>query len=252
MPCAPTRCAASILGRALLLAACALALPATGQPVLVLNDTNAPPYTNETRTGFIDVVAAEAFRRAGLGLELVRLPAERALRLANAGRIDGEVVRVAGLEAQYPNLVRVPEPIADVGFAAFSRNPRLRADFEALKARSVGLIRGWKIYERAMAGGEQVTTAGDPQQLFRLLALGRIEVALYERTMGVALAQSLALEDVHRLEPLLAERDVFSYLHRRHAAHVPALADALRAMKRDGFYARVRREILQPYLEPLR
>ena len=69
---------------------------------------------------------------------------------------------------------------------------------------------------------------------------------------AASLALSLALDDVHRLEPLLAERDVFTYLHRRHAAHVPALDGALRAMKRDGFYARARREILQPYQEPAR
>jgi polar amino acid transport system substrate-binding protein len=234
--------------RALLLACLALPLPAAAQTVLVLNDTNAPPYTNEARTGFIDVVAREAFRRAGLGMELVRLPAERALQLADSGKIDGEIVRVGGLETQYTNLLRVPEPIADVGFAAFSRNGKLRADFAALRQHTVGLIRGWKIYERAMEGGAQVVTASDPEQLFRMLALGRIDVALYERTMGVALGMALGIPDAHRLEPVLAKRDVFTYLHKRHAGHVPALAEALRAMKRDGSYARARREILGPYL----
>jgi len=242
----------ALLRCALLLAATALALPAAGQPALVLNDTNAPPYTNDAHTGFIDVVAAEAFRRAGLRVELVRLPAERALLLANSGQIDGEIVRVGGLEAQYGNLLRVPEAIADVGFSAFSRDPTIRADFESFKRRPVGLIRGWKIYEQAMAGSSQVVTAADPAQLFRLLELGRIDVALYERTLGVALAMSLGLSDVHRLEPVLAERDVYTYLNRKHAALVPGLAGALRAMKRDGFYAKARRDILGPYLDPRR
>jgi polar amino acid transport system substrate-binding protein len=242
----------TLLRRALLLAAFALSPPAAGQPVLVLNDTNAPPYTNDARTGFIDVVAAEAFRRAGLRVELVRLPAERALLLANSGQIDGEILRVGGLEAQYGNLLRVPEPIADVGFSAFSRDPMIRADFNSFRRRSVGLIRGWKIYEQAMAGSAQVVTVADPAQLFRLLELGRIDVALYERTLGVALALSLGLSDVHRLEPVLAERDVYTYLHRKHAASVPRVAEALRAMKRDGFYAKARRDILGPYLEPRR
>jgi polar amino acid transport system substrate-binding protein len=250
--CARPQRAGSVVRRSLLLAACALALPAAGQPVLVLNDAGAAPYTNEARTGFVDVIAAEAFHRAGLALELVRLPAERALRLADAGRIDGELMRVGGLEAQYAHLRRVPEPIAEVGFAAFSRDRRMAANFKALKSHSVGLIRGWKIYERAMAGGARIATASDPEQLFRLLALGRIDVALYERSMGVALAMSLALDDVHRLEPVLAVRDVYTYLHRRHAAAVPRLADALRAMRREGFTARARRKILRPYLEPAR
>ena len=220
--------------------------------MLVLNDTNAPPYTNEARTGFIDVVADEAFRRAGLRYELVSLPAERALRLADAGRIDGELVRVGGLEAVYPNLLRVPEPISEVVFSAFSLREDTPADLQALKSRSVGLIRGWKIFEQAMAGSSTVLTTNDPEQLFRLLSLGRIEVALYEGNMGVALAMALGIGGVHRLRPDLARREVYTYLHRRHAAEVPKLAEALRAMKRDGFYARARREVLGPYREPQR
>ena len=233
--------------RALLLAVLALPLAATAQPALVLNDTNAPPYTNEAHTGFIDVVADEAFRRAGLRFELVRLPAERALRLADSGSIDGEIVRVGGLEAIYPNLLRVPEPISEVVFSVFARNREVTADFQALKSRPVGLIRGWKILEQAMAGGASVVTANDADQLFRLLSLGRIEAALYEGNMGVALAMSLDLGEIRRLQPDLARRDVFTYLHQRHAAAVPKLAEALRAIKRDGFYARTQRRILQAY-----
>lgn len=245
----PSRAVASFR-RALALAACVLALPAGAAGVLVLNDTNAPPYTNEARTGFIDVVADEAFRRAGLRYELVNLPAERALRLADAGRIDGEIVRVGGLEAVYPNLLRVPEPISEVVFSAFSLNEGVPADFQALKSRSVGMIRGWKIFEQAMAGSATLVTANDPEQLFRLLTLRRVEVALYEGNMGVALTMALGIPGVHRLRPDLARRDVFTYLHRRHAAEVPRLAEALRAMKRDGFYARAVREVLGPYREP--
>ena len=227
----------------------ALPAAAADDGVLVLNDTNAPPYTNETRTGFIDLVADEAFRRAGLRYELVTLPAERALRLADAGKIDGEIVRVGGLEAVYPNLLRVPEPISEVVFSAFGRTEGARADLEALKSRPVGLIRGWKIFEQAMAGSTTVVTANDPQQLFRLLTLGRVEAALYEGNMGVALAMALSLNGVYRLRPDLARRDVYTYLHRRHAAEVPRLAEALRAMKRDGTYARIQREVLGPYRE---
>ena len=227
-----------------------LALPwahAAERPVLVLNDANEPPYTTPAGDGYLDVIAREAFRRAGVDLKLVKLPAERGLINANAGIEDGDLVRIAGLEKQYPNLIRVPEKLTDWVFVAFSKDRTLPANWMAIRQRAVGHIKGWKIYERAVNGAERVTTVDDPEQLFRLLALDRIEVALYERWLGLALARKLGLKDVRPLSPPLARREMFIYLHKRHAALVPKIAEALRAMKRESFYERTYREKLAPW-----
>ncbi len=215
--------------------------------VLVLNDVNEPPLTTPEHTGFLDVIATEAFRRVGVELRLVKLPAERALLLANDGLQDGDLTRIAGLEGQYPNLVRVPEKLVDWDFAAFSKDASIPANFEAIRRHSVGLIKGWKIYERNMAGAGRVTTVDSPEQLFRLLDRGRIEVALYAHRMGVALIRKQGLRDIRPLEPPLASRAMYIYLNKRHAELAPKLAAALRALKREGFYQRVYREKLMPY-----
>lgn len=236
---------AGFLAMALLLPA----LPAAGSPVLVLNDTNEPPYTTPERNGFLDVIAGEAFRRAGAELRLVKLPPERGLINANEGTEDGDLTRIAGLEKQYPNLVRVPEKLLDWEFSAFSKDSSIAANWPVLQSHSVGHIKGWKIYERALAGAERVTTANDPEQLMRLLELDRVEVVLYERWLGLALLKKQGIQGVQPLAPLLAKREMFIYLNRQHAALVPKLAQALRAMKREGFYQRVYNEKLRPYRE---
>jgi len=236
-----------LAGASLLLALSGTA--AADRPVLVLNDTNEPPFTTADRDGFLDIIAGEAFRRAGVELRLVKLPAERGLINANAGIEDGDLVRIAGLEKQYPNLVRVPEKLVDWEFAAFSKDATIPSNWKAIRERSVGHIKGWKIYEQNLAGAEHVTTADDPEQLFRLLDLNRIDVALYERSFGMALAKQQGLKVVRPLAPPLATREMFIYLHKRHANLTPRLADALRAMKRDGFYQRVYKEKLKSYRE---
>jgi len=215
---------------------------AAEMPVLVLNDTNEPPFTTTDGRGFLDAIAGEAFRRAGVRLRLVKLPAARALLNANDGIEDGDLTRITGLEAQYPNLVRVPEKLIDWEFAAFGRDPALPAHWETLRTHPVGHIRGWKIYEQQLAGAPHVVTAEDPAQLFRQLQLKRIEVALYARWQGLSWIQRQGLTDVHLLEPLLARREMFIYLHKRHAALVPKLAAALRAIKAEGLYDRLYRE----------
>ena len=223
---------------------------AADMPVLVLNDTNEPPYTTADGSGFLDIVAGEAFRRAGVRLKLVKLPAERALINASNGLEDGDLTRIAGLEAQYPNLVRVPEKLIDWNFSAFGKNPALPARWDAIRQRPVAHIRGWKIYERELAGAEQILTAEDSAQLFRLLQLDRVEVVLYERWMGKSLIAQQRMQGLVALKPALAEREMFIYLNKRHAALVPRIAEALRAIKAEGLYDRLYREKVLPLAQP--
>lgn len=212
--------------------------PAAEPLVLTLNDPYEPPYTTPERSGFIDIVATEAFRRAGLELRLTKLPSERALGLANTDIIDGDIARIAGLEKQYSNLVRVPERLSDVKFSAFAKDASIASNLTAIRTRSVGYIRGWKVYEQALAGADDVLTASDTEQLFRLLELGRIEVALHVHAMGLEHVRKHGFKDVRVLVPALYTPEMFIYLHTRHATHVPAIAAALSAMKQDGSYAR--------------
>lgn len=216
-------------------------------PILVLNDTNEAPYTTPAGDGFLDVVAGEAFRRAGLHLRLVKLPAERALINADKGIEDGDLTRIAGLEKVYPNLIRVPEKLLDWNFAAFTRQSNLgAATWADLEPLSIGHIKGWKIYERSLLPGTHITTADDPEQLFAMLDKNRIDVALYERWMGDALVKNMNLRSIRIMEPSLAVREMYIYLNRRHANKVAAIAAALRAIKTEGLYRKICREKLAP------
>lgn len=217
------------------------------ETTLVLNDTNAPPFTTPAGDGFLDIVVGEAFRRAGLHLKLIKLPPERGLVNANAGIEDGDLTRIAGLEKKYPDLVRVPEKLMDWHFVAFARQAQpTEASWTALEPFIVGHIKGWKIYEQNLKPTTHITTADNVEQLFTMLDKNRIDVALYERWLGYALAKKMHIQDLHVVEPPLAIREMFIYLHRRHSDKVPAIAAALRAIKAEGLYAKVCRAKLAP------
>jgi len=241
----------SLLQRRLIGGLLGLALSGVGQaarePVLVLNDPTEAPYTTPARDGFFDLLASEAFRRAGLRLQLVKVPAERALINANAGIEDGDLSRIAGLEAAYPNLIRVPEKLIDMDFVAFARQRHPdEASWATLNPFSVGYIQGWKIFEKNLLPATHVTTAKDPEQLFTLLDKNRIELALYDRWMGIALAKRMLIADARVVEPALAVREMYIYLHKRHAGKIPAITAGLRALKSDGFYKKLCREKFSP------
>ncbi|MEJ2397746.1 MAG: transporter substrate-binding domain-containing protein [Gammaproteobacteria bacterium] len=210
---------------------------------LVLNNPTAAHFTTRDHKGLLDIVAGEAFRRAGLRLKLVKLPAERALINANDGTDDGDLSRIAGIEKVYPNLIRVPEMIFKMDFVAFTQHKLVKhASWRSLRPFSVGYITGWKIFDQNLLPGTEITTAEAPQQLMTMLKLGRIQFALYSRWMGLAILKHMHYKDIQVIEPPLAQRAMYIYLNKRYRHYIPALSKALKAIKREGIYSRVCKE----------
>ena len=220
-------------------------------PTLVLNSASAPPYATEAGDGFLDIIIGEAFRRAGLKLKIVRLSGERGLKNANDGLEDGELARIGGMEKTYPNLIPVPGKVVDYHFVAFTRNANLdNANWDTLAGFSVGLLRGWKIYERSIKPGTQVTVVDTPEQLFSILDKNRIDVALYEQSLGLALVKTMGIRDLQISKPAFFELEMFIYLNKKHADKVPKIASALQDLKAEGFYTRTCLKIFKPLAIP--
>ena len=217
---------------------------ALAKPTLVINRAWSWPISSPDGSGLFDRVVKEAMARVGVDVELQQLSAERSLANANRGLDDGDGPRIEGIDRIYPNLVRVPEQIVEYDFVAFTNqvDPEIRG-FASLEPYHVGIVRGWKILERGLAGAASLTTVRTPRLLMTLLAKQRVQVVVFERTMGVAMAQDIGLDEVRVLEPPLVTRPMFLYLNLEHAALVPKVAAALREMKADGTYDRIVREV---------
>ena len=210
---------------------------------LVLNHASTAPLVNDDKTGLLDIIVGEAFRRSGLELKLIKLPAERGLRNANEGIEDGDLSRISGLEKLYPNLVRVPEKTFDMSFVGFVSKPEVNKSeieidgWRSLKSHSVGFIKGWKIFEKNIPVGTDIVYAHDAEQLFTLLEKGRVDIVLYSRLEGLDIIKRRQLAGVTDLSPPLATRELFIYLHKSRRDLAPCIAKALAALKREGFYA---------------
>ena len=65
-------------------------------------------------------IVKEAYRRIGITALAMYLPSKRAILAADTGNTDGDVIRIEGMEKEYPHLVRVPEPVISVDTYAFT------------------------------------------------------------------------------------------------------------------------------------
>lgn len=206
--------------------------------------------SNRSQTGMLDRIMIEAFRRLDIEARLVFTPTEKSLVDVDAGILDAELNRIEGMEQAYPNLIRVPEPNMTMHFVAFSRRNIEIDGWESIRDLNIGIVKGWKILENNTRDFPSVVLVPTEKELFNMLRKDRLDVALYSKLTGYAVLRDLGYdnEGIRHLEPPLASRDMFLYIHKDHAGLTDDIAAAIRSLKDDGTYERIVEEVVSPYM----
>ena len=229
-----------------------LALPYTG---IGASSNNAEAATirlvaaaNTADTAVSEVILGKAYARLGYRLEVARYPAERALRLADAGRADGDVQRIDGLASHYPNLLQLKPAINYIEGSAFTADRAISIEgWESLRPYRIGFIRGIKFAELNTVGMDR-HPVGDYQALFKMLIKGRFDLGVSPRLNGLYQLKQLGLEGVTPLDPPLARFDLYHYLHRSHAQLAPKLEAVFREMQASGELTAIREAVVSRLL----
>lgn len=203
---------------------------------VVLSTGMIDPWTNTGGSGFHQVLIREVFARMGMEAKVdINLASSRAFALANEGVTDGLAGRVAGIEKDYPNLIRVPERMFVNDFVACSRGAELPATWADLVPHSVAYIIGWQVFDHGLPQVRDLTLVKDSAQLLSLIKADRVEIILHERWQALWQAKFLGVT-LHCQQTPLTRVDMYVYLNRRHADLVERTAAILRQMKADGSY----------------
>lgn len=204
--------------------------------------------SNPEQSGMLDRIMEEVFHRIGLEAEIVFTSTEKSLVDVNAGLLDGELNRVAGMEKEFPHLLQVPEPNMTMHFVAFSKEDFQIDGWESLCNVYIGIVRGWKILEQNTTDFPHRTLVPSETELFTMLHKDRLDVALYSKLTGYAALEEMNYDEIVHLEPPLVSRKMYLYVHERHSDLVPKIAKALRSIKDDGTYERIVADSVTPYI----
>ena len=187
-------------------------------------------------------ILREAYKRIGIQIQIKEFPAERSLLMSNEGQSDGDVNRIKEVEKLYTNLIRVPIVVNTVEWVAFSNNVRFPVEgWESLKPYKIALRRGMKIAEIKTEGMSREVVTTD-EQIFKLLDIGRVDVAVSDLLTGRIELKRLNLESIFKLEPPLTTVELYHYLHKKHENLVAKITESLQTMENEGEIRRIREQ----------
>ena len=212
---------------------------------IFLNTADTAPYSNTGDTGFYDILLKEVFNDLGIDIKINHLLSKRSIQNADNGIDDGEFARIEGLSSEYKNLRLVAEPLVNFYFVAYSRDPDIIiSDWESLSDYDIAFINGWMILQNNVPLNANITKVKDADSLFKMLLNDRVDLILYSRLRGLSKIKKDSLADVFILDPPLAIRGMYLYMHSDHEDLIPDIASGLRAIKESGRYM----EIMEEYL----
>lgn len=192
-------------------------------------------------------ILAAVYKRLGITVQFVDLPAKRSLLESSEGRLDGEVQRILAVQDQYPSLIAVRPSINSIEPTAFVRSGvSLQVDgWKSLAPYPIGIVRGVGSSERGTQGMRAVEAVTTMEQLMQSLAEGRFVVAVNDRFSGLLVIRRLRLEGtVQPVEPPLERIPLYHFLHERHRDLVPKVEQAIRSMQASGDLERVRQQTM--------
>lgn len=192
-----------------------------------------------------EVILREAYGRLGYRLEVTRYPPERAIRLANQGRFDGEVHRIDGLADSYPNLVQLYPSISYIEGGVFTARDDLVIDsWEDIRPYRCGIIRGIKFAERRTKGMDRYIVGGY-NRLFKMLTHERLDLAVSPVINAVYNLKLGGFDNIRPASQALERFELYHYLHRSRSNLVPKIEAELARMYDNGELAVIREKVIR-------
>ena len=168
----------------------------------------------------------EVYRQIGYDTELIIRPAKRSLVEVNSGLSDAELARVTGAETEYPNLVRVREPVLALSFSAIAKSSSKHwlSSWEEIKKHRIVYPRGYRILD-IRTRGMNTMVASNPAAVARMIKGGRADIGI----IVTSDADRFASENtgIVALKPPIETVTLYHYLHVKHRRLVPKIEKIL-------------------------
>ena len=171
-----------------------------------------------------------AYKKIGIEIKIEDYPTKRSLLLANNGDIDGEIIRIKEINRKYPNLLLVDVSTVQDEIVGFSKNSIMIDGWTDLKKYKLGALSGIKVIANNTKDFN-IRFNPDINSVFRMLNLGRIDIAVASRIQGKYVLSKLDSPNIKVLEKPLFEIVLYHFLNKKHEKLVPQIKKILLQMR---------------------
>jgi polar amino acid transport system substrate-binding protein len=175
----------------------------------------------------------EVYGRLGHDVERVVRPAKRSLFEVNSGTSDAEMSRVIGAESEFPNLVRVTEPVLALSFSAIvaADSKHWLSSWEEIEKLRIAYPGGYRILD-SRTRDMDATTARGPDAVARMVDGGRVDVGILVTSHAHKFASEMA--GVSVLDPPIEVVTLYHYLNVKHRRMIPEMEEILIQLNDSG------------------
>lgn len=204
------------------------------RPLMILSATDYLGKHTYDQHPYTDLLRM-ALEQLGYTLVVMHNPGLRSLAMANTGVVDGELVRIKDMSGDYPNLIKVPEPLGGAELAIFVAKNKAPASgrWSDFNAESVVALKGMVIMEYLPERFRSLSQirAQNYLQAIHLVVAGRADLAILPASFIEKPEQAEVADKLHALAPAVGRVEGFVHLHKRHSGLIQPLAEAMRRLK---------------------
>ncbi|MEP3045880.1 MAG: transporter substrate-binding domain-containing protein [Roseibium sp.] len=170
-----------------------------------------------------DIVSV-AYEKLGIDIEIVPTSGTRSLVLSSQGKVDGELMRIYQVGDKFPDLKRVQINGYSLENVVHIRQADLgQIAIEELHTKRVGHIEGVIQAARFSDGFEDVWKASSYEELYGMLAAGRLDAVISNTISGTVYLRKMTLDNITQLGPAHSVLPFYHYLYKTNERLIPKL-----------------------------
>ncbi|WP_282094197.1 substrate-binding periplasmic protein [Epibacterium ulvae] len=201
-----------------------------------------------------EIVLKELYRRADMDITITAMPGRRALQEAASGNKDGETLRVYALGENKPSLIRLETPLSSLQTVAFSKKGAdisLSSKEDLANYRNI-MVKGVLHTEAITKGINGVQTATDASSMFKMVKVGRADLALTSGFDGLVWVERLGYgNDIEVVNPVLNDQPLYHYVHESKRGVLDVLEPLAASLEASGELNEIRSSAEQAFLSEL-
>lgn len=196
--------------------------------------------TNERAFRIGKNILQEISKRMNVKIQLISLPAKRALIMLREGAIHAELTRVAAYKKKVPTAIKVEEPITSLPYHAYTQKKIIVDGWDSLKPYKIVHVRG-HIFIETYLTNHKTFAVNSAKTAFLFLKAKRADLYIEEILTSTPILNSPEFDDsgIKRLDPPLAILNTFTFFSSKFPDYAKKYHKALVGIKKEGIYQKI-------------